>query len=56
MRKAKDYGTGIPRQEVETFARCLLPDIQAFFESQAGQQEFAEWQKNQKSLKQTKTA
>ena len=26
----------IPKQESETPARCLLPDIQAFFESEDG--------------------
>lgn len=38
-----DYGTGIPYHEVESLARALLPEIQAFFESEEGQREFAEW-------------
>ena len=29
---------------VETFARCVWPDIVAFFESEEGQREFALWQ------------
>ena len=37
-----DYGTGIPYHEVESLARALLPEIQAFFESEEGQREFAE--------------
>jgi len=40
----KDYGTGIPRHEIEALARCLLPEIQRFFESEEGQREFAQWQ------------
>ena len=42
-KKVNDYGTGIPRYEVEALARVLLPEIQAFFESEEGQREFAEW-------------
>ncbi len=42
-KKVNDYGTGIPHHEVETLARVLLPEIQAFFESEEGQREFAEW-------------
>lgn len=42
-KKLNDYGTGIPYHEVEALARILLPEIQAFFESEEGQQEFAEW-------------
>lgn len=46
--KAPPLQSGIPRHELEALARCLLPDIQAFFESEEGQREFAEWQKKQK--------
>ena len=42
-KKVNDYGTGIPYHEVEALARVLLPEIQAFFESEEGQREFAEW-------------
>lgn len=42
-KKPYDYGTGIPLHEVEAMARVLLPEIQAFFESEEGQREFAEW-------------
>ena len=44
-KKPNDYGTGIPYHEVEALARVLLPEIQAFFESEEGQREFAEWKK-----------
>ena len=45
--KKKDYGTGIPRHEIEALAQCLLPDIQKFFESEDGKKEFADWKRQQ---------
>ena len=42
-RKWKPNGTGIPCHGAEAPARILLPKIQAFFESEEGQREFAEW-------------
>lgn len=42
-KKGKDYGTGIPRHEMESRARLLLPTMQAFFESEEGKREFEEW-------------
>ena len=47
MAKNKDYGTGIPRHEMEALAACLLPEIHKFFESQEGKREFAEWKEKQ---------
>ena len=52
-RKINDYGTGIPYHEVEALARVLLPEIQAFCESEEGQREFAEW-KAQRQTEQQK--
>jgi len=49
--KHNDYGTGIPRHEIEALAECLLPEIRKFFESEEGKREFAEWQAKQKLLK-----
>ena len=46
-RKTKDCDTVIPRHEIEALARCLLPEIQKFFESEEGKREFAEWQAEQ---------
>jgi len=37
-------GLDIPDGALESFARCILPSIRAFFESEDGQYEFAEWQ------------
>ena len=42
-KKPNDYGTGIPYHEIEALARVLLPEIQAFFESEEGRREYAEW-------------
>ena len=39
--------TGVPQYVIERIARCLLPDIQAYYESEEGQREFAKWQKQQ---------
>lgn len=50
-KKVNDYGTGIPYHEVEALARILLPEIQAFFESEEGQREFAEWKAQQEQNK-----
>ncbi len=37
--------SGIPDHEIEKIARCLLPELQAFYESEEGQKEFVEWKK-----------
>ena len=50
-KKVNDYGTGIPYHEVEALARVLLPEIQAFFKSEEGQREFAEWKAQQEQNK-----
>ena len=36
-------------------ARCLLPDIVAYFESEQGQREFEEWKVQQKAEKKKKS-
>ncbi len=35
----------IPDSVIDIFARCLLPKIQAYFESPEGQAEFERWKK-----------
>ena len=50
-KKPNDYGTGIPYHEVAALACVLLPEIQAFFESEEGQREFAEWKAQQEQDK-----
>lgn len=44
-KKRNDYGTGVPEHEIEALARCLLPEIQKFFESEEGTREFEKWKK-----------
>ncbi|MGM9550162.1 MAG: hypothetical protein ACI3V5_10005, partial [Faecousia sp.] len=35
--------SGIPQHKIEYIARCILPDILAYHESEEGQREFREW-------------
>ncbi len=46
-KRQNNHGINIPRHEIEALARVLLPTIQAFFESESGQKEFAEWKARQ---------
>lgn len=48
MNHTEDYGTGIPQHEIDALARLLLPEIQAFFASEEGQREYAEWKQQSK--------
>lgn len=41
--------------EVEALARILLPEIQAFFESEEGQREYAEWKARHQAEQENKT-
>lgn len=50
--KAVDVGgvqDEIPDFEIDALARCLLPKIQAYFDSPEGQATFAEWKKKQEN-------
>ena len=42
-RKKLTNNTDIPQHQIEAIARCILPDILAFYESEEGQREFSEW-------------
>ena len=44
-RKKLINNTAIPQHQIEAIARCILPDILAFYESEEGLREFAEWKK-----------
>ena len=46
---------GIPKHELEILARHFLPQIQAFFQSEEGRQEYETWQKEQAKLEANKT-
>ncbi len=37
----------IPQHVIDSIARCIWPDILAYYESEDGQREFAEWQAGQ---------
>ena len=52
MSRRKKNNTGIPDFEIDSLARALLPAIQAYFETEEGQREFATWQaeRQQKQL------
>ena len=39
----------IPQHEIDSLARCLLPELIAFFESKEGQREFEQWKKDLKT-------
>ena len=38
----------IPQHEMESLARCLLPEIHKFFESVEGKAEFEKWKEEEK--------
>ncbi|MBD5161248.1 MAG: hypothetical protein HDT14_04390 [Oscillibacter sp.] len=48
-RKNPINNTDIPQHQIEAIARCILPDILAFYESKEGQREFEEWKKQRKA-------
>ena len=52
-RKKLVNNTSIPQHEIEAIARCLLPDILAFYESEEGQKEFARWKAEQEESSKT---
>jgi len=39
----------IPEFAIDTLARCLLPKIQAYFDSPEGQAEFEAWKQKQQN-------
>ena len=43
LKKKIINNSGIPQHEIEHIARCILPDILAYYESEEGQREFREW-------------
>ncbi len=51
-RKKLINNTDIPQYKIEAIARCIMPDILAFYESEEGQREFAEWKQQRETEKQ----
>ena len=50
-RKKIINNSSIPQHEIEKIARCIWPDILAFYQSEDGQREFAEWKRQKEALK-----
>ena len=50
-RKGLVNNSNLPDHEIEAIARCIYPDILAFYESEEGQREFAEWNRQQEQAK-----
>ena len=49
-RKKLINNTAIPQHQIEAIARCILPEILAFYESEEGQKEFEEWITQRKEM------
>lgn len=47
--------THIPEHEIEKIARCLFPDILAFYNSEEGQKEFEEWRRENMNTSKSKS-
>ncbi len=45
-RKKLINNSDIPQHAIESIARCILPDILAYYESEEGQMEFAKWKES----------
>lgn len=43
--------SGLPAHQFEALARCLLPEIQKYFESEEGKLEFESWKAEQQAKK-----
>lgn len=54
-RKKLINNSTIPQREIEIIARCIFPDILAFYQSEEGQREFAEWKAEQEEKNKTAT-
>ena len=46
-RKKVINNSDLPDNVIEEIARCILPDIIAYYESEEGQQEFQKWKSEQ---------
>ena len=51
-RKKQINNSDIPQHQIEAIARCILPEILAFYESEEGQWKFAEWNKQRETERQ----
>ena len=46
-KRANDEQTAIPDFVIESMARCLLPQVQAYYASPEGQAAYAAWKQKQ---------
>ena len=53
-RKKLINNSDIPQHAIESIARCILPDILAYYESEEGQKEFAKWKEEYLKEKEAK--
>ena len=51
-RKKLINNSAIPQHQIEAIARCIMPDILAFYESEEGQRELAKWKKQREAERQ----
>ena len=49
------FKSHMPEDEIEALAKCFLPDILDFFESEEGRQEFEQWKKEQSNKDTSRT-
>ena len=42
----------LPQSVIESFARFLVPEIRKYYESEEGQREFEQWQRQQDNSRQ----
>ena len=49
--RQEQYEIALPQSIIESFARFLVPEIRKYYDSEQGQQEFAEWQEAQEKHK-----
>lgn len=50
-KKKPVYHSDLPEHVIESIARLIYPDIVAYYKSEEGQREFAEWIEQQESEK-----
>jgi len=55
MPRKKDSSPAITQHQIDALARCFLPAIQKYFESEEGKREFAAWKAKQAKAKRRNT-
>ena len=51
MEENQEYENRIPNHVIDNLARCLLPKIQTYFETENGQLAFQAWAEDRKNTK-----